>query len=114
MKGWFVAKKVVTSVEYTDDIDGSKAEGTVSFSFDGTAYEIDLSKANSRAFEKAMALYVGHARKVRNTRPRSGRGKASAKYDLAAVRSWASENGYDVAPRGRVATEVLEAYDAAH
>jgi hypothetical protein len=108
-----VAKKVVTTTEYTDDIDGSKAEGTISFSFEGTNYEIDLSRSNSRAFEKAMAPYIGHARKARATRSR-GRGRGGAKHDLSAVRTWASENGYQVAPRGRVAAEVLEAYDAAH
>jgi hypothetical protein len=114
MRGIHVAKKVVTTTEYSDDIDGSRAEGTISFSFQGTSYEIDLSKANSRAFEKAMALYIGHARRVRTTRGRaSGRGRANA-HDLSDVRNWASDNGYTVAPRGRVATEVLEAYDAAH
>lgn len=110
-----MARKVVTTTEYTDDIDGSKAEGTVTFAFDGTTYEIDLSKANARAFEKAMALYVGHARKVRSPRGRSaGRGRSNGKYDLSAVRQWATDNGFTVAPRGRVAGEVLEAYDAAH
>lgn len=109
-----VAKKVVTTVEYTDDLDGSRAEGTVSFSFDGSAYEIDLSKSNTRAFEKVMAPYVGHARKVRASRTRGGRARVSGKHDLSAVRSWASAHGYSVAPRGRVATEVLEAFDAAH
>jgi hypothetical protein len=109
-----MAKKVVTTTEYTDDIDGSKAEGTLSFSFDGSSYEIDLSKSNSRAFEKAMAVYIGHARKVRSARTRSaGRNKSNGKHDLSAVRQWATDNGYAVAPRGRVATEVLEAFDAA-
>ena len=108
-----VAKKTVTTVEYTDDLDGTKAEGTVAFSFDGAAYEIDLSKANSRAFEKAMAPYVGHARKIRAARARS-RARSNGKHDLSAIRAWASANGYAVAPRGRVATEVLEAFDAAH
>lgn len=110
-----MAKKVVTTTEYSDDIDGSKAEGTVSFSFDGTNYEIDLSRANTRAFEKALAPYLGHARRVRATRGRSSaRGRSSSKHDLSAVRAWAADSGYSVAPRGRVATEVLEAYDSAH
>jgi hypothetical protein len=34
--------------------------------------------------------------------------------DLALVRSWARENGYTVADRGRVAAVVLAAYDRAH
>src|SRR5579885_3289528 len=96
-EGIYVARKVVTSVEYTDDLDGSKAEGTIAFAFDGTAYEIDLSKANSRAFERVMALYVGHARKACAPRGRAGRTTRNAgKYDLGAVRAWASANGYSV------------------
>ena len=110
-----MAKQVITTTEYTDDIDGSRAEGTISFAFDGTNYEIDLSKANARAFEKAMALYVGHARKVRSPRSaRVGRGRAGSRHDLSAVREWATANGFEVAPRGRIAAEVLEAFEAAH
>jgi hypothetical protein len=33
--------------------------------------------------------------------------------DLAAVRVWAAENGIKVAPRGRVAGDVIERYKAA-
>ena len=37
----------VTITEFIDDLDGSKADRTVTFAVDGTAYEIDLSKKNS-------------------------------------------------------------------
>ena len=108
-----MAQRVV--VQKTDDIDGSKAEGTVSFAYDGTNYEIDLSKANTKAFEKALAVYIGHARKVRAPRGRvAGSRRSGAKHDLAAVRAWAADNGFNVAPRGRVAADVLQAYEAAH
>lgn len=109
-----MAKQVVTLTEYTDDIDGSDAVGTVVFGYEGTTYEIDLSAANAKAFERTMALYVGHARKVRGARRASTRRSSGGDRDLAAVRAWARGNGYDVAPRGRVAAEVLEAYDAAN
>lgn len=115
-----MAKQVITTTEYTDDIDGTRAEGTISFAFEGTSYEIDLSKANARAFEKAMAVYVGHARKVRAARAKASSRTGTArrgrggKQDLSAVREWAAANGYDVAPRGRIASEVLEAFDAAN
>src|SRR5690349_12112876 len=100
-----MARKTVTTTTYTDDLDGSKAEGTVSFGFEGVNYEIDLSKSNARALERAMALYVGHARKVRNTRTRTSgrRGGGSSGHDLAAVREWAKSNDYEVSQRGRVA-----------
>jgi hypothetical protein len=33
-------------VTLTDDLDGSKADRTVSFSYDGVSYEVDLSKTD--------------------------------------------------------------------
>lgn len=110
-----MARTVVTHTEYTDDLDGSTAAGTISFAFEGTNYEIDLSKSNARAFERVMALYVGHARKVRNTRSRAtNRRTAGSTHNLADVRAWAGKNGFEVSARGRVAAEVIDAYDAAH
>lgn len=110
-----MARKVVTTTTYTDDIDGSPAASTVNFSFNGVNYEVDLSKSNMKAFEKAIALYIGHARKIRNTRARaSGRRSAGSGHDLADVRAWAAENGFEVSERGRVAAAVLAAYDEAH
>ncbi len=107
-----MAKQVVTTTEYLDDISGTKADKTVTFGYDGQTYEIDLSKANIRAFDKAIAPYVGAARKVRATRSRAGR-PASRTHDVAAIRGWARANGYDVSGRGRIAAAVIEAYQAA-
>ena len=108
-----MAKQLVTMTEYTDDLDGTEAGRTVVFGYEGTSYEIDLSEANATAFENAIALYVGHARRARSSR-RAGRRSAGGRSDLSAVRVWAAENGMDVAPRGRVSAEILSAYDAAH
>lgn len=33
---------------------------------------------------------------------------------LAAIREWAAANGHEVSPRGRIAKDVQEAYQAAH
>lgn len=111
-----MAKRVVTHTTYTDDLDGSNAATTISFGYDGANYEIDLSKANAKAFNKAMARYVGHARKVRDTRSRATtrRNAATAAHDLAAIREWAKSNGYAVSQRGRIAGAVLDAYTQAH
>jgi hypothetical protein len=114
-----MAKTTVTTTEYTDDIDGSNAAGTITFGFDGANYEIDLSKANARAFEKAIKPYVDAGRKVRASRGKAstkaaGRSRVNAKHDLPSIRSWAKTNGYDVSDRGRVSAAVLEAFHAAH
>jgi hypothetical protein len=113
-----MAKKTITTVEMTDDLDGSKADRTVSFSWDGKAYEIDLNKKNASAFEKAIAPYVQSARtassKPRSTARRSSRSGSGGKQDLQAVREWARANGYEVSERGRISTAIQEAYRAAN
>jgi len=50
-----------------DDLDGGPAEQTVRFAYEGTEYEIDLSKMNAAAFHKQLAPFLEHACK-------SGRG----------------------------------------
>jgi hypothetical protein len=109
-----MAKQVITTTEYTDDINGSNAAGTITFGWENTQYEIDLSKANARAFEKAVKPYIDAGRKVRSGRAKTTSRKAGAKHDLAAVRSWAKSAGYDVSERGRVAGAIIEAYEAAN
>lgn len=111
-----MARKTITTVELTDDLDGGKADQTLTFMFDGTTYEIDLSKKNANAMVKAFKPYVDAARKVKGSRRRvpassGGSGRSARRTDLAEVRTWAQENGYTVSDRGRVAAEVLEAYD---
>ena len=114
-----MAKKVITTTEYIDDIDGTKAAVTVSFAYDGTSYEIDLSKKNSTAFAKLLQPYVDSARKARagshstGRRRSAGRRASSSRADLSQVREWAKANGFEVAARGRVPAAVLEAYSAA-
>ena len=105
-----------TIVKMYDDLDGSEidAEGkSVSFSFDGVSYEIDLSSKNVQKMREDLRTYTEKARKV------SGRGRGSAKaepapVDTKAVRAWAEEQGMEVSARGRLSTELIEQYRAAH
>ena len=46
MKGELVMAKTVT-VNLIDDIDGTRADETVTFGFDGVSYEIDLRSDNA-------------------------------------------------------------------
>ena len=50
-----------------DDLDGSEAVATLSFSLDGLSYEIDLSEPHLVAFQQALAPFVSAARKVSGT-----------------------------------------------
>ena len=109
-------KKTITTIEFTDDIDGGKAQGTVRFAYDGVEMEIDLSSRNRNAMEKAFKPYIDAARTVRATRTKRAtvtRRTPSRRPDLAAIRDWANANGISVSGRGRIAADVVAAYDAA-
>jgi hypothetical protein len=64
--GTFLARYVMTRL--VDDIDGSQAVTTVSFSLDGHNYEIDLSESHLSALQQALAPFVTAARAVPNGR----------------------------------------------
>ena len=108
------------SVVLVDDIDGSDASETVTFGLDGAQYEIDLSAENADRLREAFAPYIGHGRRAggRKKTPASrstGSGSAdNSNASPAEIRAWARENGWDVPERGRVSSEVREAYAAAH
>ena len=108
-----MAQKV--QVVLIDDIDGGDATETVTFGLDGASYEIDLTEQNAKELRDAFAHWVGNARRVsgRPSRQAVRRG-GSASTDTTAVRAWAKENGFKVSERGRISTEVQEAYAAAH
>ena len=106
-----MAQKV--NIVLVDDIDGSDATETVSFGLDGSTYEIDLNDKNAAALRDALAGYLGHARKVTNSRGRRTRTTTSGP-SARELRDWARSNGFKVSDRGRVPTEVREAFDAAH
>jgi hypothetical protein len=111
-----MARKQVVTV--TDDINGREGAETVSFSYAGHSYEIDLGEKNLAKLEKALEPFIGAARKVngngssRRSPARAARG--SADFDRAAVRAWAQEQGIEVSARGRLSQSVVEAYQAAH
>ena len=100
----------------TDDLDDSTADGTVTFAYAGTTYEIDLSDSNRNAFEEALAPYIAAARKVSGSRRSggSGRRKGSGGASATEIRAWAVSQGMNVSSRGRVSGEVREAYENAH
>jgi nucleoid-associated protein Lsr2 len=109
-----------TQVLLIDDLDGCPAEETLNFGLDGAAYEIDLSGDNAGLLRKALADYVAAGRRVNSSRLSSRRRplarmpQTANAVDTASVRAWARENGYSVNDRGRIAADILEAYEAAH
>ncbi|HLR97563.1 MAG TPA: Lsr2 family protein [Jiangellaceae bacterium] len=112
-----MAQKVQVFLE--DDIEGGEAAKTVSFTWGGTDYEIDLSDKNAKKFAKAIDPYVAAARRVPASKRTNRRattkssGAVPSGVDTVAVRKWAQSNGYKVSARGRIPTNVIDAYLAA-
>lgn len=105
-----------------DDIDGTDAQESITYTLDGQDYEIDLSEANAKKFRSALAPFLEKSRTVESqpiitvTRPTTRRRSSggSTRDDIAEVRAWAEAKGITVAPRGRIKQEVYEQYDAEH
>jgi hypothetical protein len=71
-----VAQKI--QVLLIDDLDGSKADGTVRFGLDDTEYEIDLTAGHAQALRDALSRYVQAARRAGAARgglPGAGAGR---------------------------------------
>ena len=101
----------------TDDFDGTDAAETVSFSIDQGHYEIELSSENAAKLREALAPFIERARRVANpARGGTGRSRRSAgsRADTPQIRKWAQDKGYEVSDRGRIPSEIIEAYDNAH
>ncbi|WP_308160304.1 histone-like nucleoid-structuring protein Lsr2 [Mycolicibacterium goodii] len=135
--------KIVT-VDYIDDLDGvpidEKDVDTVEFSYRGEDYTLVLTTKNGAQFNKDIARYIKAAKKakandgriarktVRNRKPAEGKAapkrkaaarkaatpKVSATERSRAIREWARANGHSVSERGRLSTEIIAAYEAAH
>jgi hypothetical protein len=108
-----VAQKTVVTL--LDDLDGSEAEGTITFALNGVQYDIDLSKKNSDKLTKALAPYLASARKVSTmTSPRTNKTSTSrSRPNPADVRAWARSEGIEVKDKGRVPAELIVKFQAA-
>jgi len=118
-----MARKV--QVILSDDLDENlSADETVSFSLDGTSYEIDLADKNAKEMRDVFSRYVSAARKVgRGSRASGGgggggRGRSTGgrmdREQAGAIRDWARKNGHSVSDRGRIPASVVDAYEAPH
>lgn len=107
-----------TLVSLIDDLDGNDADETVEFGLDGVTYQIDLSGENAEELRDALAQYVEHARRAggrkrANTRsaPKSNARPATVDREQnQAIRTWARKNGFQVSDRGRIPSDIVDAY----
>lgn len=93
-----------------DDLDGSEAAETVHFALDGVSYEIDLSDKHAGELREVLAEWVARARRTGGRKTQAKKIKAGSAND---IRAWALANGIQVSSRGRVAAEVVQAYEQA-
>lgn len=98
------------TVTMIDDLDGGAATETIAFALEGADYEIDLSKRNAAKLRRVLKPYVEGGRKVRrgSGSRTSGKSVRTEGYDRAEVRAWAKSHRIKVAPRGRIASDVVE------
>ena len=111
LEGTNMAQRTLTIL--SDDLDGKEGKdiATVTFAFDGSTYEIDLSKKNRAAFEKALSPYIDAARKTTSAPRRST--KKSIPRATPEDREWLRSNGFpNVKDRGRLPGEAIEALRA--
>lgn len=109
-----VQKTVVTVVcdlPHDGEVEGKE---TVSFSFDGGAYEIDVCSAHAQELHDQFTSYAEHSRKVsgsgRRRKARTGPGRERS----SEIRAWARQQGHKVSERGRIPASVIAEYEAAH
>jgi len=107
-----MAQKVQIVLE--DDLDGSTATETISFGLDGTSYEIDLNAAHAAELREALAVYIGHGRKVGGSRRGRKSAAATSGASAAEIRAWAKSNGHTVPERGRIPADVRAAFESAN
>jgi hypothetical protein len=112
-----------TIVQLIDDLDGtiSDAIETVTFGLDGVTYEIDLSDVNAGKLREELADFVASARRLGGrlkpgtasavARSTSSNSSGRSREQTQAIREWARSNGWDIADRGRIPANVIEAFE---
>ena len=135
-----IVRQLIDDLDGTEIADASGER--VIFSVRGTTYELDLSATNAAKLDRALKPFIDAAVKARREtgstakeaeRTRIPRKNAAARgrrkggrmsktaartrtpnEQLGAIRDWARENGYKISNRGRIRSEILEAFEAAH
>lgn len=114
----------VTRVQFTDDIDGKALDvedlNTVAWTWLGVDYEFETSTANLDRIEHgrvSMAVLLAKSRRVggrkhqpAHTSTDAKRAAVAAGTDSAAIRQWARISGYRLGARGRIPTDIAEAF----
>lgn len=105
------------------DISGKGNAETVTFSIGDRFFEVDLTEDEKAAFQKTLQTYIELGREAEpqqlvgtHPTPRPG---TTVMPDTTAkerkkIRAWAQANGHEVAPKGKIPTDLIQMYDDAH
>lgn len=106
------------------DDDATPGTETISFSLDGTTYEIDLCDDHAAELRDSVAPFIGAGRRVGGSRARrssaastrasSRQAPVSDRQRAGDIRAWAKSQGLNVNERGRIPASIVEQYQAAH
>jgi hypothetical protein len=95
---------------------GKPGSETIGFGLEGSSYEIDLCDKHAKNLRDAVSTFVGAARRASTGRS-AGRGRRSAGGDrqrTQEIRAWARSKGIKVSERGRLSSDIVAKYEAAH
>jgi hypothetical protein len=113
--GYISGMATRTTVQLEDDLSGGVAAETIRFGLDGRLYEIDLSAKNAQKLRQTLSTYVAAGRRLGRVAsaaiwPGVPAQRSGSTENAAAMRKWATENGYEVHSRGRIPAYIREAY----
>jgi Lsr2 len=100
----------LTQTILVDDLDGTKAEETITFGLDGVTYEIDLSGGNAALLREALDPFVAKGRWTSaqpSTAPKSSASSAEIRARARTV------DGSPLADRGGLPVDVVKKYNFA-
>ena len=103
---------VVCDLPHDGEVEGTE---TVSFAFDGTAYEIDVCAAHAKELREKFGKYTEHARRASAAGGRRRRARSGPA--VSAVRKSApgpSSVGHKVSERGRIPAAIIAEYESSH
>ncbi len=101
----------------TCDVCGSQTDDatSVTLGWGREQWELDLCAKDNAELSSQFDTWTSKARRVGGRSIRSsGAPRSSGGGDANAIREWAKANGYKVGEKGRIASDVREAYAAAH
>ena len=102
---------VVCDLPHDGEVEGQE---TVQFSFDGTAYEIDVCAKHAKELRDKFGQYAEHARRASARRTSAPVAYGPGRERSSEIRAWAKQRGYKVSERGRIPATIIQEYEATH